>query len=93
MQYAIVQHSGYGYKGNRQFIGGLESRSVSAVEARRVEKAGGLVFESYGAAEDFAEQAMYPEGYGGLIPNAKGSFSRVAIDGLAVYIPVREVVG
>lgn len=92
-KYAIVQHSGWGYKKDPQFIRGLEVRAVSGKEIHAVEKAGGLLFDSYMAAQDFEDTAPYPPGYTKLIPNAQGTFSNLTIDGLAVYIPVRKVVG
>lgn len=93
-KWTIVQHSGYGYGADPLFARGLESRVVTTVaEARRVEAAGGELFDSYNAAEDFVERASYPDGYGGLIPQAQGAFSEVLFDDLAIYIPIRQAVG
>jgi len=75
--WTIVQHSAFGYKNNPQFEQGLETRPVRTVwEKARVEAAQGILFNSYREAEDFAMSAMYPEGHpGGIIPDAKGTFS------------------
>lgn len=90
-KWAIVQHSGFGYKGNPQFKKAVETRKLQTVgEQRLVERCGGAVFDSYLDAEHFAEKANYPDpDYKGIVPNAKGEFSRMCIDGLRIYIPVR----
>lgn len=94
MAHTVVQHSGCGYSGNPQFEKGLEPRHVATkADANRVKIAGGLLFESYAEADAFCDKAMYPEGYGGLTPNAQGSFSDQEIDGLKIYIPLVEVRG
>lgn len=93
-KHTIVQHSGFGYGGDHMFAKGLETRRVATVAlARKIEQAGGLLFDSYAKAEDFAEAAMYPPDNSGLIPSARGTFAGLEVDGLALYIPVREVVG
>ena len=89
LKWAIVQHSGYGYKGDPTFEQGLETRQVSTrAEMKKVEKAGGLLFDDYGEAEDFCDEAC--EGPG-IVPVAAGTFSEKTIDGLRIYIPVRTV--
>jgi hypothetical protein len=94
IKYTIVQHSAFGYKGDRQFERGVESRQVDIkVQQDRVIKAGGVLFDTYSEAEDFAMKAMYPEGYPGLTPRVEGTFSDKQVDGLRIYIPVRKVVG
>lgn len=86
--YTVVQHSGYGYGSDPQFRKGLESRAVTASQKRTVERAGGVVFPTYAAAEDYADAQMYPPtSGGGLIPNAPGEFALFIIDGLAIYRP------
>jgi hypothetical protein len=87
MQYTVVMHSAAGYKGDPTFARGLESRSVTAAQAAAVTRRGGVVFDSYGDAEDYAFGAQYPAAYIGLVPNAPGAFSAYKIDGLAVYVP------
>jgi len=91
--YTVVQHSAMGYKGDTQFARGVESQSVTEREAVRVREAGGVVFPTYSAAEDFAESEMYPPGYMGLIPMASGAFARLKVDGLRVYVPVEQPAG
>lgn len=92
--WTVVQHSGYGYSGKPGFEHAVESRVIeSARERRTIESEGGLVFAKYNEAEDFAEAANFPEGASGIYPEAKGTFSEKMIDGLRIYIPVREVKG
>lgn len=91
--YTIVQHSGFGYAGKPQFAKGVEAIKLTGSRERRaVEAAGGLLFETYEAAEDYVQKISYPEGYTGIIPLAPGQFSAVKIQGLAVYVPVPAVV-
>lgn len=95
-QYAIVQHSAYA-TGHTQFARAVQSTAVTtAADRKKVEKAGGVLFDDYSAAEQFCELANYPaESAGdlGLIPRAQGTFSMSTVDGMAIYIPVRKVVG
>ena len=91
VKYTVVQHSAYGYQQKPGWEQGLETRRVSKVKDQQaIEKAGGLLLNTYGEAEDFAEQAMYPPGVEGLYPAAAGTFASLKIDGLAIYIPVRQ---
>lgn len=87
-RYTLVQHSAY-HTGHTEFILAVEGVGVTELEAKRVTKAGGVLFESYIAVEDAAERANYPADYTGpwLIPNAKGTFSSKKISGLPIYIP------
>ena len=92
--YTVVQHSAYGYKKDGRFSRGLEPTMLHDAEDKKlVERVGGLVFPTYGEADDFCMKAMYPVGAQGLIPQAKGTFSESKVNGLAVYVPVRQVVG
>ena len=88
-KYVIVRHSAYGYAGDLRFQYGLETRSVSGKEIERAKKAGALVYDTYVAAEDAAEDLMYPSGYSGMTPVAhlRGRFGSLKFDGLAVFIP------
>jgi hypothetical protein len=94
-KWTVVQHSGYGYKGNPQFEHAVEVRQLHNLgELRLVERVGGMVLDSYMDAEAFAERANYRPSNKGIIPNAMGTFSKLQIDGLKIYIPVRgEPVG
>lgn len=92
--WTIVQHSGYGYGGKDGFYHATETRKINTnQELTRVKKAGGLVFDNYQEATDFSDKANYPEGTVGIYPKARGTFSSEKIDGLYIYIPVRNVVG
>ncbi len=92
MPYAIVQHSGV-TTGHAEFEQAVEMRQVDARQARKVRSIGGLVVDDWAVADALTETINYPEGYEGMIPRAIGMFSEVTIDGLRVYLPVREVVG
>ncbi len=87
--YTVVQHSGYGEGDNPQFKQGLEAAGITTQsELTRVQTAGGRVFDSYTAAEEWAESEQYPANAQGLIPAAPGTFSTTAHRGLAIYLPV-----
>ena len=93
-KYTVVQHSGYGYGNNTQFMYGLESRSLTTDnQLNKVIKAGGMVFNTYSEAEDYADFASYPKDYNGLTPRANqfGSFSRMKIDKLRIFVPKLKV--
>lgn len=94
-KWTIVQHSGYGYSHKPGFRRAVETRQLHTVgELKRVERNGGVVFDSYLDAETFAEKANFPPGTRGLYPQARGTFSSQMIDGLRIYKPVRaEPVG
>lgn len=91
-KYTVVQHSAAGYNGDPTFSRGLEPRALStAAEVKRVEKAGGIVFPDYVDADNAADRFMYPDKTTDMIPNVAGTFSDVTVDGLKVYVPVRQV--
>lgn len=88
MKYTLVQHSAAGYKRDPGFARGLESRTVSTpAQLERVERAGGMLFDDYSAAEDKAMELMYPTDYPGITPAAPGTFSTLQVDGLRIYVP------
>lgn len=97
LRWTLVQHSGYGYNGNHQFEMGLEVRQIhSKKDANLVERVGGVLFNSYSAADDASDEWSYPDGQdtgNDMLPHAMGSFSEQEIDGLRIYIPVRMIVG
>ena len=64
-----------------------------ARELGRLKTAGGLVFDSMADATGFEHRARSRDGYEGLIPRAARSFSDRTIDGLQIYVPVRQAVG
>jgi len=87
-KWTLVQHSGYGYAAKPAFKLGVETRQVEgAKEIERVRRAGGMLFDSYGEAEDQADIENYPKGYEGLEPRVLGTFADAEVDQLRVYIP------
>jgi len=94
MTWTIVQHSAYGNGGKPGFVQATETRIVLTPRERRlVEESGGLLFESYVEAEEFSEQANYPQGHEGLYSQRRGKFSQRDIDGPRIYLPVRQATG
>lgn len=88
VRYTVVQHSAFGYKGDPTFENGLETRRITTKgEAALVARAGGVIFPTYGSAEDYAFDQMYCNVTEGIIPKASGKFSHLKIDDLAIYIP------
>jgi len=87
-KYTVVQHSAV-TTGDPQFEHGLESAAVHSSKGEaKILNAGGRIFDTYGEAEDYAEQEQYPADYSGLIPHAPGTFAtRVRLGGRALYIP------
>lgn len=100
MKYTVVRHSAWASSKDPQFERGLESAAVSGRTAKATEKleaevlaAGGVLFDTYDEAEDFADKQSYPPGYPGLIPVARGKFSQaMSIDGREIYIPTSAFV-
>ena len=93
MKWTIVQHSGFGYGNKVGFKYGLEPRSLKTKASQnRVIKAGGVLYESYMAADDAAEGFMYPPGHRSIYPNCRpfGGFGRAKVDGLRLFIPKQE---
>jgi len=89
-KHTIVQHSAFGYEKDYRFKFGLETRTLgNKKQIDRVEKAGGVVFDDYMDAEDYAFEQMYSEEVRGLCPLAKGTFSKMTVDGLHIYIPLK----
>lgn len=93
VMWAIVQHSGV-LTGHTEFSEAVEHVGITTeAQKNKVEKAGGLVFADWSEADRFCEDANYPPEVTGILPRVKGSFSTQTIDGSAIYVPVREVVG
>ena len=92
--FTVVQHSGCGYGGDYTFRRGLEVRNVdNAKDRNAVQKAGGLLFDTWGKADNYCDEEMYrdvPEGAFVLVPRAPGTFAAAEVDGLRVYVPPRE---
>ena len=86
----LVQHSGYQEGARPQFERALETRVVTAAQAKKVLAAGGLVYDDYAAAEDAADALMYESG-NTIVPGARGTFSpTLRVDGLRVYLPPKD---
>lgn len=93
-KYTVVQHSGFGYGNKPEFAKGLEVRTVATkAEQDIVVRAGGVLFDTYGQADEFCDRAMYPGEREGLdlVPRARGTFSETKVDSLRVYLPATEV--
>ena len=84
--YTLVQHTGFALGDNPQFKQAVEEHLITDPKAVvRVQKAGGLLFHHYPHRESHA--INYPPEVKGLIPNARGKFSRKTVNGLRIYIP------
>ena len=87
-QWTVVQHYGFGYGDKEGFKQGLEERHVETVGMfNKIRKAGGLLFNTYKEASDYAFNEMYPKSVSGMYPNAPGKFTRFKLDELRVYLP------
>lgn len=91
-KWTIVQHSAYVRKGDGTFATGIEARQISTTdEVGRIIDAGGLVFDTWAAADDFENKEPYPEGYTGIIPRVPGTFHpTLRLDGMPIYLPHRK---
>lgn len=90
-KYTIVRHSAMEHKKDTTFSKGLEVKSVtSKAEEKRVQEAGGVLFDDWNEADDYAQNEMYQPSNLGLIPCAPGTFSKHAIGGLPIYVPVKK---
>lgn len=92
-KWTLVQHSGAGYARKPGFAHAVEERSVrTKAEQNKVLRNGGVLLDDYNEASELAFELNYPEGYLGLYPDFRGTFSKEKIDGLAIAIPIRKVV-
>ena len=87
VKYTLVQHSGFVVGGKLSFENAVELRSLYSFEARQVEEAGGLLFETYSEASEAELRENYPPEVPGLIPRVSGGFSNKKVQGQAIYIP------
>ena len=94
MIYTLVGHSGYWATGHDDFCRAVEEKGVTDkpnIRARILEN-GGVVFTDYAAAVDAAEAANYADDNEGLIPRARGFWSRsVRYDGLPLFVPDSDI--
>lgn len=87
-KWTLVQHSGFGYSRKPEFQKAVELRQIEGKDIERVEKARGVVFDSYGDAAASEDLENYPPNTVGICPNVRGTFhAKIQIDGLAVYLP------
>lgn len=77
MKYTLVRHSGYPVGGNPQFEYATEEEAVGASELAAVNRAGGVIYNSYVEAHNASFNANYPPEIEGLIPRCKGTFVKV----------------
>ncbi|GHB51999.1 hypothetical protein GCM10010331_44440 [Streptomyces xanthochromogenes] len=83
-KYTLVQHSG----GGTGFEKAVEEVAVTLkADQARVERVGGVLFDTYGAASDAAMEENYPPGTEGIVPQAKGTFADARLNGLRIYVP------
>jgi hypothetical protein len=97
-KWTLVQHSAYGYQEKPGWEKAVETRQITTeAELKRVQAAGGMVFDSYNEADDQEYKSNYPQGAGDTLmyPAVLGTFSSTMIDGLRIYIPAstRQIIG
>lgn len=97
-KWTVVQHSAKGYANDSTFKHGLETRSLRRKDGvDKVRRAGGVIFDTYKEAVDYAFEEMYrnvnwvhEHFTDGLVPKAPGAFSSHTVDGLKIYVPVEN---
>src|SRR5262245_22723640 len=88
--YTLLQHSVFGYAQNPQFEQAVEMRLLNRKDQlAKIEKLGGLIFDSYAEADDAVDAVNYPHGVRRPIPNARGTFANMKVDGLKLYLPAK----
>lgn len=88
-KWTVVQHTGFVRGGDSSFQRSIESRALTnRTEERKVEAAGGVLFDGYTEAEDFCEAENYQADNGGLVPLAPGTFSMVRLEDCPIYVPL-----
>ena len=60
---------------------------ISEVGAEFVLSKGGVVFDGYLTAQQYADREMYPAGYNGSISRARGRASVHKVEEFHIYIP------
>tara|TARA_Y100000296_G_scaffold45717_1_gene52368 strand:+ start:695 stop:964 length:270 start_codon:yes stop_codon:yes gene_type:complete len=84
--YTLVQHSGFVANHDPSFRRAVELRHVDGDAAvKRVAKAGGYLFYSYGEASKAEQDVNYQPDNTGMIPCVAGSFSGREVEGQAIY--------
>jgi hypothetical protein len=85
IRYTIVQHSRCGYGGDQTFKYFLEERIImSQKELDKIKKSGGLILDNYKSAEAWTSAPP---------SRIQGKFSRLKIDGLKIYVPLKIMMG
>lgn len=86
-KWTLVQHSGFGYAEKPGFRLAVEMREVTGKGIERVKKAGGVLFDTYSECSEAEDRENYPPGVDGILPTVRGTFHKLQIDGLALYLP------
>jgi hypothetical protein len=84
--FTLVRHSAYSVAGNPQFEQAVELREIDTQEVYRVRAAGGVVLETYEAAQAAEAAANFPGGIKGTGPRVQGYFSSLRIGGAEIYV-------
>ena len=83
MQWTLCEHDG--------LPGMVAVVAVSKAEARKVRRAGGVLFDSYEVAAANEYAANYPDPtYEGLYGKPLGKWSRCRIEGQRIFVPSQE---
>lgn len=87
--YTLVRHSAF-YKEDPRFDKAVEAKQLTTTaELVQVAQADGLIYNSYKEAESAEAAANYPPEVEGIVPQARGTFSAVALDGMHIYVRER----
>jgi hypothetical protein len=100
-KWTLVQHSAFGYQEKPGWDKAVETRLITTdVELKRVESVEGFVFDNYNEASSQEYKSNYPDGveiegreFTLTYPEVKGTFSDKELDGLKIYIPLRQIIG
>jgi hypothetical protein len=85
-RYTLVRHSGYSVAGNPHFEHAVELFEINPSQAYRVRAVGGLVLDSYEAAQAAETAANFPAGTKGIDARVQGYFSNLRIRGAEIYV-------
>jgi hypothetical protein len=88
MLWTLVRHSAWTVARKPGFEKAVEIQMLyTHKDAEKVVRAGGILFSDYKVANDREYSENYPPERKGIIPCAKGNFSRSKIAGSNIYIP------
>jgi hypothetical protein len=86
-RYTVARHSAYGEGARPAFARALQPAIIETTEeVALVTRAGGVLFDSFEAAEAYCQDEQYPGPL--MFPDAPGSFSPTELRGHALYLPV-----